>query len=193
MTNGEVIMKVFPSARIKHNVDAKVVTYTLDGYVGITVGEDWWKAPYEDTDRFEDTVCVDTEKKEAKNMGNIEQYEFLREHLEMPKYSQEQEIYEKAYKEGYDKGLEVLDEIIDMIDEGRCVVENEYDKGRNYGLYIATEIINKYRTKHDDELISKLEILKSEIEWDYPLEYQVVLDEVIKKIKGEKDGKSTKM
>jgi hypothetical protein len=108
----------------------------------------------------------------------------------------EQEIYEKAYKEGYNKGLEVLDKIVDMIDEGRCVVENEYDKGRNYGLYIATQIINEYRTKdtkHDDELISKLEILKSEIEWDYPLEYQVVLDEVIKKIKGEKDGKSTKM
>ena len=47
-------------------------------------------------------------------------------------------------------------------------------------------------TKHD-ELISKLEILKSEIEWDYPLEYQVVLDEVIKKIKGDKDGESITM
>ena len=73
------------------------------------------------------------------------------------------------------------------------LVENEYDKGRNQGLYMATEIINEYRTKdtkHDDKLISKLEILKAEIEWDYPLEYQVVLDEVIKKIKGEKDGKS---
>ena len=145
MTNGEVIMKIFPSARAKHNVDAKVVTYTLDGYIGISVGEKWWKAPYEDTDRFENTVCVD----------------------------------------------EVLDKIIDMINEGRCVVENEYDKGRNYGLYMATQIINEYKTKdtkHDDELISKLEILKSEIEWDYPLEYQVILDEVIKKIKGEKDG-----
>lgn len=150
MTNGEVIMKVFPSARTKHNVDAKVVTCTLDGYIGISVGEEWWKAPYTDTDKFEDTVCVD----------------------------------------------KTLDKIIDMIDEGRCVVENEYDKGRNYGLYMATQIINEYKTKdtrHDDELISKLEILKSEIEWDYPLEYQVVLDEVIKKIKGEKDGESTKM
>lgn len=120
----------------------------------------------------------------------------------------EQEIYERAYKEGYDKGysdgkfigdnkrLKVLDEIIDIIDEGRCVVENEYDKGRNWGLYMATEIINEYRTKdtkHNDELVSKLEILKAEIEWDYPLEYQVVLDEVIKKIKGEKDGESTEM
>ena len=128
-------------------------------------------------------------------MGNIEQYEFLREHLGTPKCSQEQEIYEKAYKEGYEKGLEVLDEIIDMIDEGRCVVNNEYDRGRNYGLYIATEIVDQYRTKNksDDGLILKLEMLKAEIEWDYPLEYQVVLDEVIKKIKGEKDGKSTKM
>ena len=128
-------------------------------------------------------------------MGNIEQYEFLRENLMTPKHSQEQEIYERAYKEGYDKGLEVLDEIIDMIDEGRCVVNNEYDRGRNYGLYIATEIVDQYRTKNksDDGLILKLEMLKAEIEWDYPLEYQVVLDEVIKKIKGEKDGKSTKM
>jgi len=128
-------------------------------------------------------------------MGNIEQYEFLRENLMTPKRSQEQEIYERAYKEGYNKGLEVLDKIIDMIDEGRCVVENEYDKGRNYGLYIATQIVDQYRTKSksDDELISKLEILKAEIEWDYPLEYQVVLDEVIKKIKGERDGESTEM
>lgn len=152
MTNGEVIMKIFPSAKVKHNVEPKVVTYTLDGYIGISVGEEWWKAPYTDTDRFEDTVCADT--------------------------------------------VEVLDEIIGLIDEGRCVVENEYDKGRNWGLYMATEIINEYKTKdtkHDDELISKLEILKSEIEWDYPLEYQVVLDEVIEKIKGEKDGKSITM
>ena len=39
-----------------------------------------------------------------------------------------------------------------------------------------------------DELIEKLKILKAEIEWDYSLEYQIVLDKVIDILKGLKDG-----
>lgn len=94
-----------------------------------------------------------------------------------------------AYLDGYNKGLETLDKIIDMIDKSRCIVNSEYDQGRNYGLYMATEIISEYKNKNvNDELISKLKILKSEIEWDYPLEYQVVLDEVIKKLKEKENG-----
>lgn len=93
MTNGEVIMKVFPSAKARHNVDAKIVTYTLDGYVGISVGEEWWKAPYENTDRFEDTVCVDTEKNEQ-SIENWEEYN--------------DKLWHKAYNRGFNDAKELL-------------------------------------------------------------------------------------
>ena len=33
------------------------------------------------------------------------------------------------------------------------------------------------------DLIKNLELLKAEIEWDYSIEYQIVIDEVIKKLK----------
>lgn len=33
------------------------------------------------------------------------------------------------------------------------------------------------------DLIKNLELLKTEIEWDYSIEYQIVIDEVIKKLK----------
>lgn len=39
-----------------------------------------------------------------------------------------------------------------------------------------------------DELIEKLELLKAEIEWDYSLEYQIVLDKVIEILKGLDNG-----
>ena len=39
----------------------------------------------------------------------------------------------------------VLDKIIVEIEQRYCKVINDYDKGRNYGLYIATQIIKKYR------------------------------------------------
>jgi hypothetical protein len=86
-------MKIFPSAKSRHNVDAKVVTYTLDGYVGISVGEEWWKAPYEDTDRFEDTVCVDTEKNEQITESWEEQID---------------KLWHKAYNRGFNDAKELL-------------------------------------------------------------------------------------
>lgn len=39
-----------------------------------------------------------------------------------------------------------------------------------------------------EEIIQKLKMLKSEIEWDLSLEYQIVLDNVIKILKGLDDG-----
>ena len=38
------------------------------------------------------------------------------------------------------------------------------------------------------EIIQKLELLKAEIEWDYSIEYQILLDETIEILKGLKDG-----
>lgn len=39
----------------------------------------------------------------------------------------------------------VLDEIKATIEQSYCKVENDYDRGRNYGLYIASGIIDKYK------------------------------------------------
>ena len=46
---------------------------------------------------------------------------------------------------------EVLDKIRAEIEQACCKVTNDYDKGRNYGLYIATEIINKYKAESEDK------------------------------------------
>ncbi len=40
-----------------------------------------------------------------------------------------------------------------------------------------------------DEVVSKLKLLKNEIEWEYSLEYQIVIDEAISMIMGRKKGK----
>jgi hypothetical protein len=48
----------------------------------------------------------------------------------------------KAYSDGAN---EVLDKIRAEIEKGYCEVDDAYDQGRNYGLYIATQIIDKYR------------------------------------------------
>lgn len=39
-----------------------------------------------------------------------------------------------------------------------------------------------------DDLIKKLMLLKAEIEWDFSLEYQIVLDKVIEILKGLDNG-----
>lgn len=43
-----------------------------------------------------------------------------------------------------------LNKIEVEIQEAYCRVENNYDRGRNYGLYTATQIIDKYRTESED-------------------------------------------
>lgn len=93
-TNGEVIMKIFPNAKVKHNTDAKVVTYTLDGYVGISVGEDWWEAPYKDTDRFENTVCCGNTEENEQSTEGYEQYI--------------DNLWHKAYNRGFNDAKELL-------------------------------------------------------------------------------------
>ena len=38
-----------------------------------------------------------------------------------------------------------LDKIRADIEQAYCKAENDYDKGRNYGLYMATQIIDNYK------------------------------------------------
>ena len=44
---------------------------------------------------------------------------------------------------------EVLDKIRAEIEQAYCKVENDYDQGRNYGLYIANQIIDKYKAESE--------------------------------------------
>lgn len=41
----------------------------------------------------------------------------------------------------------LLDEIRAEIEQEYCKIESDYDKGRNIGLRIATQIIDKYKAK----------------------------------------------
>ena len=43
----------------------------------------------------------------------------------------------------------ILDKIRAEIEQGYCEVNNDYDQGRNYGLYMATQIIDKYKTESE--------------------------------------------
>lgn len=56
-----------------------------------------------------------------------------------------------AYLDGYDKGIEVLDKIRAEIEQAYCKVANDYDHGRNYGLYMAIQIIDKYKAESEDK------------------------------------------
>lgn len=43
----------------------------------------------------------------------------------------------------------ILDKIRAEIEQAYCKVTNDYDQGRNYGLYIATQIIDKYTAESE--------------------------------------------
>lgn len=42
---------------------------------------------------------------------------------------------------------DILDKIKSEIKQASCKIENDYDHGRNYGLYIATQIIDEYKER----------------------------------------------
>lgn len=44
----------------------------------------------------------------------------------------------------------VLDKIMKEIEKAYCKVEDNYDKGRNYGLFMATQIIDKYKAEREE-------------------------------------------
>lgn len=45
--------------------------------------------------------------------------------------------------------VSVIENIKAEIEQGYCVVNNDYDRGRNYGLYMATQIIDKYKAESE--------------------------------------------
>lgn len=54
--------------------------------------------------------------------------------------------------------INVLDKIKAEIEQRYCKLEDEYDKGRNVGLGVATKIIDRYKAEieyieEDEELI----------------------------------------
>lgn len=42
------------------------------------------------------------------------------------------------------KALAAIEDIKAEIEQAYCKVTNDYDRGRNYGLYMATQIIDKH-------------------------------------------------
>lgn len=47
------------------------------------------------------------------------------------------------------KNCDALDKIRAKIERGFCKVNNDYDRGRNYGLYMAIQIIDKYKAESE--------------------------------------------
>ena len=45
----------------------------------------------------------------------------------------------------------ILDKIKAKIEQSCCTPNNDYDHGRNYGLYMATQIIDKYKVENEDD------------------------------------------
>jgi len=43
----------------------------------------------------------------------------------------------------------ILDKIREEIEKAYCKVKNDYDKGRNYGLFMATQLIDKYKAESE--------------------------------------------
>ena len=55
------------------------------------------------------------------------------------------------YDQGHLDGIDVLDKIRAEIEQGYCEVEDDYDRGRNMGLYIAMQIIDHYKAESEDK------------------------------------------
>ena len=45
----------------------------------------------------------------------------------------------------------ILDKIKTEIEQSYCTPNNDYDHGRNYGLCMATQIIDKYKAENEDD------------------------------------------
>jgi len=60
------------------------------------------------------------------------------------------EAIEKAYNMGVSEREAVLDKIRAEIEQSYCKVENDYDQGRNYGLYMSMQILDKYKAESEE-------------------------------------------
>lgn len=57
--------------------------------------------------------------------------------------------YAKGVYDTREETATILDKIRAEIEKGYCEVNNDYDHGRNYGLYMATQIIDKYKAESE--------------------------------------------
>ena len=46
VTNGDILMTIFPNVQTREVCNGELVEFTLDGVVGISVTKEWWSAPY---------------------------------------------------------------------------------------------------------------------------------------------------
>ena len=46
VTNGDILMTIFPNVQTREVCNGELVEFTLDGVVGISVTKEWWNAPY---------------------------------------------------------------------------------------------------------------------------------------------------
>ena len=46
VTNGDILMTIFPNVQTRKVRNGELVEFTLDGVVGIPVTKEWWNAPY---------------------------------------------------------------------------------------------------------------------------------------------------
>ena len=65
--------------------------------------------------------------------------------IEIENYGKVEEIVKTL------KQKPILDKIRAKIEQSYCIPNNDYDQGRNYGLYMATQIIDKYKVESEDE------------------------------------------
>jgi hypothetical protein len=56
-----------------------------------------------------------------------------------------------SYMSGFKDGARTTLEMVRAeIEQGYCEANNDYEQGRNYGLYIATQIIDKYMAESEE-------------------------------------------
>lgn len=99
--------------------------------------------------RFDDYRIATAIENLLLNMDCVFTYEYDKEStIEQDSKSEWEHDHEilKAYDDGAN---EVLDKIRVEIERCYCEVSNEYDKGRNYGLYMATQVIDKYKAESE--------------------------------------------
>ena len=69
----------------------------------------------------------------------------LTDYFPMEDYGEVEEIIKALKQEP------ILDKIKAKIEQSCCTPNNDYDHGRNYGLYMATQIIDKYKAGNEND------------------------------------------
>lgn len=74
------------------------------------------------------------------------------EYRHIKEYYEKNDIVEATYSYIYHGTPldDVFDKIRAEIEQGYCEVEDDYDRGRNMGLYIAMQIIDHYKAESEE-------------------------------------------